>query len=321
MPKSLSLQDIENLSHFDLNLIIIFELIYRHRSIAKAAVSLGVSSPAVSQSLKKIREYFHDPLFIKSKNTLMPTILSEHIHANVMTNLSSLNNVIRVGTHESERKTFSIYSPPSIMSLMMPRLNSFSKQEGYHYEIAHHNIYSADCDIEDLFNYRKADIAISMTPVFNSYLTCESTQKKDLILVCNNNYRQVGDSITAEELTQHRWITSLANDAMVQMEIANFTRTLLRNERNIVFSSDSILPVLTALESFEGIGVISEDMFTVFGSRFNLRRISTDFPFSFSSYTYNIIYRSTMVKDASFIKIKELIKSALNSCYHPPSTL
>lgn len=311
MPKSLSLHDIENLSQFDLNLIIVFELIYRHHSIAKAAVSLGISSSAVSQSLKKLREYFEDPLFIKSQNTLAPTILSEHIHSSLLTNLSALNNIISVGLHEIERKTFTIYSPPTVISLMAPELGRFSREENFLYEIIHHNIYSTEGNIEDLFNYRKADIAIALTPVFNSYLTCEAIESKRLVLVCNNNYNKIGEIMNAEELTAHKWIATVVNDAFLQMEIANFYRNTLKGERDVIFSSDSILPILSALENFDGIGIISEEMFNMFGQRFNLRIIPTSF--AFASYTYHIIYRTSMAKDIAFCKMRDAIKAVLNT--------
>ena len=55
-----------DLKKFDLNLLVIFECIYQHLSISKAAESLYITPSAVSQSLQRLRAQFNDPLFIGS---------------------------------------------------------------------------------------------------------------------------------------------------------------------------------------------------------------------------------------------------------------
>lgn len=50
-----------DLKKFDLNLLVIFECIYQHLSISKAAESLYITPSAVSQSLQRLRAQFNDP--------------------------------------------------------------------------------------------------------------------------------------------------------------------------------------------------------------------------------------------------------------------
>ncbi|GDK82701.1 transcriptional regulator [Escherichia coli] len=49
-----------DLKKFDLNLLVIFECIYQHLSISKAAESLYITPSAVSQSLQRLRAQFND---------------------------------------------------------------------------------------------------------------------------------------------------------------------------------------------------------------------------------------------------------------------
>ena len=62
-----------DLKKFDLNLLVIFECIYQHLSISKAAESLYITPSAVSQSLQRLRAQFNDPLFIRSGKGIAPT--------------------------------------------------------------------------------------------------------------------------------------------------------------------------------------------------------------------------------------------------------
>ncbi|TAA46951.1 LysR family transcriptional regulator [Corallincola spongiicola] len=59
-----------DLSKFDLNLLKCLMVLLQEKNTSKAAERLGVSQPAVSRSLAKIRTHFDDPLFVKQARGL-----------------------------------------------------------------------------------------------------------------------------------------------------------------------------------------------------------------------------------------------------------
>lgn len=61
-----------DLKKFDLNLLVIFECIYQHLSISKAAETLFITPSAVSQSLQRLRTQLNDPLFVQVKELRLP---------------------------------------------------------------------------------------------------------------------------------------------------------------------------------------------------------------------------------------------------------
>lgn len=65
------------LKKFDLNLLVIFECIYQHLSISKAAETLYITPSAVSQSLQRLRNQLNDPLFIRSGKGITPPPLGQ----------------------------------------------------------------------------------------------------------------------------------------------------------------------------------------------------------------------------------------------------
>lgn len=52
------------LGKVDLNLFVVFDAIYRERSVTKVAVLLNLTQPAVSNALGRLRQTFDDPLFV-----------------------------------------------------------------------------------------------------------------------------------------------------------------------------------------------------------------------------------------------------------------
>src|SRR5436853_7409639 len=61
------------LSAMDLNLLVAFDALYRERSVTRAGRRLGLSQPATSAALARLRESFGDPLFTSTPRGLEPT--------------------------------------------------------------------------------------------------------------------------------------------------------------------------------------------------------------------------------------------------------
>jgi DNA-binding transcriptional LysR family regulator len=57
----------------NLNLLPIAHALYDERSVSGAAKALGMSQPAVSMALRKLRAHFNDPLFIRAARGVEPT--------------------------------------------------------------------------------------------------------------------------------------------------------------------------------------------------------------------------------------------------------
>ena len=58
---------------FDLNLLPVALAIHEERSVSGAARKLGMSQPAVSVALNKLRKALGDPLFIRTAHGMEPT--------------------------------------------------------------------------------------------------------------------------------------------------------------------------------------------------------------------------------------------------------
>jgi len=57
----------------DLNLLPIAIALYDELSVSRAARRLGMSQPAVSKALRRLRDTFSDPLFVRGPNGVVPT--------------------------------------------------------------------------------------------------------------------------------------------------------------------------------------------------------------------------------------------------------
>ena len=62
-----------NIGTLDLNLLRVLDALLRERHLTRAAKGLGLSQPAASHALGRLREHFDDPLFVRTRTGLVPT--------------------------------------------------------------------------------------------------------------------------------------------------------------------------------------------------------------------------------------------------------
>jgi DNA-binding transcriptional LysR family regulator len=85
----------------DLNLLPIVVALYDELSVSRAAQHLGMSQPTVSKALRRLREAFGDPLFVRSAAGLVPTPRAHAIVGAARVHLQDLQSELR--RHEAFR--------------------------------------------------------------------------------------------------------------------------------------------------------------------------------------------------------------------------
>lgn len=89
---------LRNLSRLDLNLLHVFVAVYDETSITRAAETLNVTQPAVSNSLARLRDIFGDQLFVRAGQGIAPTPLAQTLIHPLRQALVSLDRTL--ATHE-----------------------------------------------------------------------------------------------------------------------------------------------------------------------------------------------------------------------------
>ncbi|WP_448119145.1 LysR family transcriptional regulator [Pseudomonas serbica] len=85
-----------DLRQLDLNLLLAFDAIYQQRSVTRAAEVMCLSQPAMSNALRRLRELCGDPLFIKSRLGVTPTLVAHRLADFVRAALESLREGLRM---------------------------------------------------------------------------------------------------------------------------------------------------------------------------------------------------------------------------------
>ncbi|AHL75824.1 LysR family transcriptional regulator [Stutzerimonas stutzeri] len=114
-----------NLNKVDLNLFIVFDAIYTEANLTRAGQIVGITQPAVSNALARLRETFNDPLFVRTAQGMVPTPMAQNIIGPVRNALQ----LLRVSVQESRtfnplqaNKTFRISMTDLTEAVVLPPL-------------------------------------------------------------------------------------------------------------------------------------------------------------------------------------------------------
>lgn len=83
-----------NLRQIDLNLLVIFYQLLLDRRVSTSAEKLGLTQPAVSNALKRLRVLLKDELFVRTARGMEPTPYALHLAEPVGYALGALQNVL-----------------------------------------------------------------------------------------------------------------------------------------------------------------------------------------------------------------------------------
>ncbi|WP_166269013.1 LysR family transcriptional regulator [Marinobacter caseinilyticus] len=200
------------LNRLDLNLLHVFDTIFREGSLTRAARALHLTQPAVSHSLARLREHFDDPLFTRQGNQMVPTPLARRFAESMrpgLTQIQSAVNQFHAFDPASQRKTYSLALRDILESTFLPRL--MSCLDGYpDIEIVSQRI--ARRDMETQLAAGKLDYAVDvLLPISDQ--TAHELLRKDRLVVIARDQNPLADKPLEMEAylkAQHVLVSSRA---------------------------------------------------------------------------------------------------------------
>lgn len=109
----------------DLNLLKVFAAIHREQNLSRAAERLYLTQSAVSHSLRKLREHYGDPLFIRDGRSMRPTPLAQRIAPQLNQTLLELEQLARPASSfdaSQAQRHFIIGARDALESLLLVKL-------------------------------------------------------------------------------------------------------------------------------------------------------------------------------------------------------
>jgi len=123
--------DLDDIRRLDGGLLLVFCELIRHGRTTEAALKLGLSQPAISHALSRLRALFNDPLFIRKPHGLEPTRRAREVAPKIDAIIDLVSQAITwEPSFEPSRSSrrFNIAAPEFVTALIGSRLvKAFAK--------------------------------------------------------------------------------------------------------------------------------------------------------------------------------------------------
>ncbi len=119
-----------HLRRLDLNLLLAFDALMRTQSVSDAAERLSVGQPAMSHSLRRLRDLFGDDLLLREKGRLRPTEMGLSLWTPVREALEGLESGLdraRSFDPKTAERVYRLAMPDYLAAIILPGLLSITK--------------------------------------------------------------------------------------------------------------------------------------------------------------------------------------------------
>src|SRR5262249_2542484 len=120
-----------DLRNFDLNLLVVFEVLMAERSVTRAAERLGRTQSAVSHSLSRLRDQLGDPLLVKGGQFMLPTAFALEVMEQARPILQSIRRALSpryAFDPATSRRIFRLAAPDFAVALFTSLLARLRKE-------------------------------------------------------------------------------------------------------------------------------------------------------------------------------------------------
>ncbi len=121
-----------NLERVDLNLLIYLDVLLREKNVTRAAEQLGVTQPAMSNILRRLRTLFNDPLLIRSSEGMTPTERALELQPRIRDTLADLSMILEPRTEFkpfTSSRVFRIMTSDYAEATLVPKLVKAMRSE------------------------------------------------------------------------------------------------------------------------------------------------------------------------------------------------
>ncbi|WP_168197876.1 LysR family transcriptional regulator [Pseudolabrys sp. FHR47] len=177
-----------NLRQVDLNLLTTFEELMTQRSVSHVAERLGVTQPAISHSLNKLRLLFGDQLLVRGPGGMQPTARAIALYPQVREALASIHSLLSTtilfDPAHSER-TFRISMTDAVIVEALPFIIRRIRQSAPNINLT--ITASVAQDDTQRLNDDKVDLAIGVFPHVEANLISRELYRDTIVCIADKN--------------------------------------------------------------------------------------------------------------------------------------
>ncbi len=294
-----------NLAGIDLNLLVVFDALMVERQVTRAGERIGLSQPATSNALARLRNLTKDELFIRTSGGLQPTPVAIALAAQIQPALSQIQMALSSAQPfdpTTSDRVFNIGMSDYAEFVLLPRLLEQLETTAPHVKI---QIKSGDRQHQlSLLDKGDLDLLCGLIPERIAWHEQQLLFREQFVCVCSRDRQFIGDAISLEEyVNASHLLVSVQEDMVGRVDYLLKKQNL---KRHIALSIPHFLVAPSILARTNLIATLPARVANEFASSLNLKIWPCPIPVQ--GFSVLMRWHQSMRDKNSHIWLRTLIK-------------
>tara|TARA_Y100001956_G_scaffold16110_1_gene15594 strand:+ start:1400 stop:2359 length:960 start_codon:yes stop_codon:yes gene_type:complete len=233
----------------DLNLLTVFDAVMQEQNITRAAHNLGMSQPAVSNAVARLKVMFNDELFMRQGRGIQPTQRARQLFGPVRQALQLIRNELPSSIFSPETSTrlfkLAICSPCDMR--FAPKIMSTIHEQAPSVQL--HLDAEFDRQLAERMRYQEIDFVIDYARFDDQGFSSTEIFQDELVVVAAKSHPRIQGEVAPEQLRMERHAKlsrvhgqrSFSEQAYREMDVqAYYEGTSLSNVLYVVGQSELV---------------------------------------------------------------------------------
>jgi DNA-binding transcriptional LysR family regulator len=266
-----------NLFGIDLNLLVVFDALMTERQVTRAGERLGLSQPATSNALARLRSATKDELFVKSGGKLHPTPIATALAQQIQPALSQIQKALSTAQPfdpMTSDRVFKIGMSDYVEFVLLPPLSKKLGTVAPHIKI---QVRSGSREERlALLDSGEIDLICGLFPNKIAVHQKQLLFDEQFVCVCRRDHPSIGDSLSLEEYVHaNHLLVSVQEDRVGRVDILLAQRNLTRN---IAVSTPHFLVAPSILAQTNLVATLADRVAKEFAPILNLKILPCPLP-------------------------------------------
>lgn len=303
-----------NIASVNLNLLLAFEALLEERNVSAAAARIGLSQPAMSNALARLRALFGDKLFVRSVRGMVPTSRALALAEPVQLGLSHLRSALDApkpfdpGAPRSFRISMTDYAELRVLSPLLRHLQSSAP----HLQIFVQRAERIFLPPEDALQQGTFDAAIGFFP--EATQLAAGTQSLDLFTEDNVVIVRRGHPLLKRTLSLRQFASALHVANITRPDSRGFIDDILAGHglrRRLQVATPHLLSIPYLVSTSDAIAVVPEGLAARFKKFLTLQLCKV--PFRMPLFRMRLLWHQRATADPAHQWLRSQIQASFSS--------
>ncbi|XXD11266.1 transcriptional regulator LeuO [Klebsiella sp. R445] len=286
----------------DLNLLTVFDAVMQEQNITRAAQSLGMSQPAVSNAVARLKVMFNDELFVRYGRGIQPTARAFQLFGSVRQALQLVQNELPGSGFEpvsSERVfTLCVCSPLDnyLTSIIFNKVSAVAPNI--------HLIFKASLnkDTEHHLRYQEIEFVIGYEEFRRPEFSCVPLFKDEMVLVASDKHPRISGPLSETDIYQEEHAV-VALDRFASFSLPWYSS--INNQARIAYQGNAMVSVLNVVSQTNMVAIAPRWLANEYADKLGLQLLPL--PLKVNSRTCYLSWHDAAGKDKGHQWMEELL--------------